>query len=192
MIKFSFQRRFSSFFSDRITWRYGATERFINARKRNFGYVTELNFSIDTIKGITRVVEDNNIYKTTLNGRLDQKEVLIKTTNLDIIIHYEGNTYDFIFQKGLITGIFINNQNVGIVKQKAWTTFGMVKFYGIVSTDVPEYILCLFILLFHRKYNDMEGYIWYRYSGFTSISPEPRPCDDALVAKVAAMQPPTL
>ncbi len=192
MIKFSFQRKIPSFFSEKITWRYDTIERMVNAKRNFWGYDTELNFSIDIVKGTTRVIEDNNIYKTTFNGQLDQKEVLIESTNLDIIIHYEGNTYDFIFQKGLITGIFINNQNVGIVKQKAWTTFGMVKFYGIVSTDVPEYILCLFILLFHRKYNDMEGYIWYRYSGFTSISPEPRPCDDALLAKVAAMQPPTL
>jgi len=169
MNDFIFKKAFYFSLHKKIKWTYKSLTHIITIKNHFLNYKTEFSFIINNKKSNISLIK-NGLSKTFFNGHIGSNKIIIEQYPMELSIGYCKKKYVFIFQKGLITGVFIKNKNVGIIKQKANVNFGLDQFYGFSDINIPEEILFIFLVLFQKTYAK-EGYLFYKHKGFTSIEP---------------------
>ncbi len=138
-------------------------------KKKTFSLREELHISINKKKNIIKNTK-NGIVAAKYVGVLGNEKVDITVQSKEIGIHHKGIDFDFIYQEGLITGIFIGEENIGIIKQKSFTKFGLENYYGFVSDRIPQDVLILFLVLFNKKHSKDESHLAYHYTGYKGLN----------------------
>ncbi len=176
-----FEERIPFFLSEKYVLHFKGKKKKILAKRGLLDARTEFTLRYNNQKGYLKI-KKKEVFYTTFKGFLSGIKIELKHLSGEITIQKEGVTYEFIFQEGLITGIFIENRNVGVIMQKSKVNFGFEKYYGFVEDIVPKSVLVIFLILFNRIYSK-EGYITYSYKGFVSIKPRLK-CDSELIKRL--------
>lgn len=168
MNRFQFKEIWS-FFSAKYLFRYNGKESIIKVTRNMFNGDTEFKLKSQFFDGKLRI-KDVKLSGSTYKGVFGDDLVEIKHSTTEIQVTLKGESFDFVFQKGLITGIFVNNENVGAIDQKRNTSFGLEEYHGVIDQSIPQKALIILLVFLNKAYAK-EGYLFYRYKGFVWIKP---------------------
>ncbi len=181
MSDFKFIEKPSFIISQKYQFYYSDYQKNIVVKSGLLNTKTEFEIKFEDKKGFIKI-KNNKFSYTIYKGFLDNKDIEIKQTNKEIHLNYEDTNYEFVFQKDLITGLFVKEINVGIIKQVASVQFGLENYYGFISSSIPQEVLVLFLVLFNRIFSK-DGYLFYTYKGFVSIEPRLM-CTESIIEKL--------
>ncbi len=181
MNNFVFKEAPSFIISEKYIFDFLGVKKNVTVKRGLLDAKTEFKIKFDDKKGSLKI-KSNHLLNTVFEGYLGTKRFKIKQTGEEINVNYENVIYDFIFQKGLVTGIFVEDQNIGIIKQKSNVKFGLEEYFGIIEKTIPEEVLIMFLVLFNKIYSK-DGYLHYKHKGFTSIKPRLQ-CNPSLAEKL--------
>ncbi|WP_025743164.1 hypothetical protein [Aquimarina pacifica] len=136
-------------------------------KKKTFSLREEINIFINGKKNTIKNTK-NGLSEAKYQGAFGNEEVDITIKSKEININYKGIVFDFIYQEDLITGVFIDEKNIGIIRQRSFTKFGLENYFGLVDNSVATRVLLVFLVLFNIRYAE-DNSLMHKYLGFKGL-----------------------